>query len=69
MQFFVNIAYYNDFVNTFQRIPLYLLRFLSICDMVIAVTDGDEEPDVLTYSGSKGKPIMYMDANIPEVRQ
>ena len=42
---------------------------MTVCDMVIAVTAGEDEPDALVYARDKGKPIMYIDANTPEVRQ
>ena len=42
---------------------------MTVCDMVIAVTAGEDEPDALVYARDKGKPIMYIDANTYEVRQ
>ena len=42
---------------------------MTVCDMVIAVTAGEDEPDALVYARDKGKPIMYIDANTLEVRQ
>ena len=42
---------------------------MTVCDMVIAVTAGEDGPDALVYARDKGKPIMYIDANTLEVRQ
>lgn len=42
---------------------------MTVCDMVIAVTIGEEEPDALIYARDKGKPIMYIDGDTLTVRQ
>ena len=39
------------------------------CDFVVAVTAGDEEPDAVEYAESKGKQIVYFDAETLEVKQ
>ena len=39
------------------------------CDFVIAVTVGDEEPDATDYAESKGKQIVYFDAETLKIRQ
>ena len=42
---------------------------MTVCDMVIAITAGEEEPEALVYARDKGKPIMYIDADTLEIRQ
>lgn len=39
------------------------------CDFVVAVTVGDEEPDAVEYAESKGKQIVYFDAETLKVKQ
>ena len=39
------------------------------CDFIVAVIVGDDEPDAVEYAESKGKQIVYFDAETMEVRQ
>ena len=53
----------DDFYDAADR------YMMTVCDMVIAITAGDEEPEALVYARDKGKPIVYIDADTLEVRQ
>jgi len=61
---------YTDLCETTEDFYDAADRYMmTVCDMVIAVTAGEEEPEALIYARDKGKPIMYIDANTLEVRQ
>ena len=61
---------YTDLCDTTEDYYDAADRYMmTVCDMVIAVTIEEEEPDALIYARDKGKPIMYIDANTLEVRQ
>ena len=61
---------YTDMCDTTEDYYDAADRYMmNVCDMVIAVTIEDEEPDALIYVRDKGKPIIYIDGNTLQVRQ
>lgn len=61
---------YTDLCDTTEDLYDAADRYMMhVCDIVIAVTAGGEEPDTLTYARDKNKPIMFIDGDTLEVTQ
>lgn len=61
---------YTDLCETDEDLYEAADRYMiDNCDIVIAVTAGEEIPDAVDYAKSKGCPIIYIDSDTLEIMQ
>ena len=61
---------YTDLCETDEDLYDAADRYMvDNCDIVIAVTAGDEVPDTVGYAHNKNRPIIYIDSDTLEVTQ